>query len=61
MIDLEDLQKLVICKKCNVVYMPEMSEPDYFGEQYPKNDRLCGNCTKDYNEKKDANSELHNE
>lgn len=46
MIDIEDLQKLRICKKCKHVYMPEfkVDPSDYYNEEYPVNKDYCIVC-----------------
>lgn len=41
--DLDELIKLKICKKCNVVYMPEYKNE--YGEEYSiYNGNLCQKC-----------------
>ena len=45
MIDIDDLNKLEICRKCKHVYMPEFKEDcDYARTPYPVNKNLCANC-----------------
>ncbi len=45
MIDLQDLQKLVICDKCNCVYMPKYEDSGYY-DAYPVNEDFCEKCVK---------------
>ena len=53
MIDLDDLQNIRICRKCNHLYMLEMivDESDYERREYPENPRLCILCVKNEVEK----------
>ncbi len=47
--DFDDLRMLRVCESCKHVYLPEYKEDitAYPPEDYPVNDKLCVNCTKD--------------
>jgi len=47
MIELNDLTKLCICKKCNKVYMPQIDKiwSGYIEEEYVINNKYCEKCT----------------
>ena len=43
MIDLEDLNKLRICSKCNCVYMPKFEKQLYY-DDFEINNEFCERC-----------------
>lgn len=45
MIDLEDLQKINICNRCKVLYMPEFKMEEYTYEEFAINDKYCERCS----------------
>ncbi len=56
MIDLDDLQDLLICRKCKCVYMPDFYESSpYDPGNCPRNGSECRRCEqlKDIQERKD--------